>query len=195
MGGQVGTSSPTNYIFNMTNSTSSPTNPLFFSSSPTNYPLSTPTPTSSPTNPLFFSSSPTNYPLSTPSPSKKSKASDKSSKSFTKSSKGTKSPKKSSEEVSSGSKKSKKSDKSSRESFSPVSAPIADECIVCSNNPIRSMTKKAKKEEDSFSCEDYGEILQSKCNKHKKWIKEKYCQLSCYLAGNGYEGDVCCLND
>merc|ERR1711933_672977 len=164
-----GTSSPGNYILNMTNSTSSPTNPLFFSSSsPTNYPVSTQAPS------IFAFS-----------PSKKSKSSKKSSKepkSFSKSSKAPKSP------------ESKKSSKSVK-SLSPVSSPVADECIVCSNNPTRYMTKKAKKDRDPLSCEDYGEALEAKCNKHKEWIEEKYCQLSCYLIGKGYEGDVCCLNE
>merc|ERR1712119_205842 len=164
---------PGNYILNMTNSTSSPTNPLFFSSSsPTNYPVSTQAPS------IFAFS-----------PSKKSKSSNKSSKepkSFSKSSKAPKSPE---------SKKSSKSVKSPKGSLSPVSSPIADECIVCSNNPTRYMTKKAKKDRDPLSCEDYGEALEAKCNKHKEWIKVKYCQLSCYLIGKGYEGDVCCLNE
>merc|ERR1712119_220405 len=97
---------PGNYILNMTNSTSSPTNPLFFSSSsPTNYPVSTQAPS-----------------IFTFSPSKKLKSSDKSSKepkSFSKSSKAPKSPK---------SKKSSKSFKSPKGSLSPVSSPIADEC-------------------------------------------------------------------
>merc|ERR1712157_541533 len=134
--GQIGTSSPGNYILNMTTFTSSPTNPLFFSSSsPTNYPVSTQAPS------IFISSSsPTNYPVSTQapsnfafSPSKKSKSSKKSSKepkSFSKSSKAPKSP------------ESKKSSKSVK-SLSPVSSPVADECIVCSNNPTGYMTKKA----------------------------------------------------
>merc|ERR1711933_72646 len=171
---------------------SSPTNPLFFSSSsPTNYLVSTQAPS------IFTSSSsPTNYRVSTQapsiftfSPSKKSKSSDKFSKepkSFSKSSKAPKSPK---------SKKSSKSVKSPKGSLSPVSSPIADECIACSNNPTRYMKKKAKKDRNPLSCEDYGEALEAKCNKHKEWITEKYCQLSCYLIGKGYEGDVCCLNE
>jgi len=37
--------------------------------------------------------------------------------------------------------------------------------------------------------------INNKCNKDGKWTKFKYCQLSCYKAGNGYPGDVCCDDD
>merc|ERR1712060_24668 len=85
--------------------------------------------------------------------------------------------------------KKSKSDKSSKELFSPVSdTPIADECIVCSNDPSKSIL-------GSSSCEDNDKTLEAKCNKHEKWIENKFCQLSCYLSGKGYEGDDCCLDE
>merc|ERR1712111_221937 len=34
--------------------------------------------------------------------------------------------------------------------------------------------------------------LNNKCNKDDNWKKQKWCQLSCFNAGNGYPGDVCC---
>merc|ERR1712176_865480 len=66
---------------------------------------------------------------------------------------------------------------------------------VKNQTPLKNPPKNAKKDKDPLSCEDYGEALEAKCNKHYEWIKEKYCQLSCYLIGKGYEGDVCCLNE
>merc|ERR1712183_1005049 len=132
---------------------------------------------------MTYSDFPTTSPVYMPSYSKKSKV----SKSETKVSYSKASYSKESYSKASYSKKSK-SDKSSEESFSPVPT-TADECIVCSNNPSKRMLMKGK-----GGCEDYGK-LEAKCNKHQKWIKRKYCQLSCYLDGNGYEGDVCCLNE
>merc|ERR1712157_709330 len=128
----------------------------------TNYPVSTQAPS------IFISSSsPTSYPVSTQAPSIFAFSPSKKSKYSKKSSKAPKSP------------ESKKSSKSVK-SLSPVSSPVADECIVCSNNPTRYMsyllTKKTKRDRDPLSCEDYGEALEAKCNKHKEWIKEKYCQ-------------------
>merc|ERR1712127_22924 len=34
--------------------------------------------------------------------------------------------------------------------------------------------------------------IDNRCNKDGNWIANKYCRLSCYKAGNGYPGDVCC---
>merc|ERR1711971_881737 len=37
--------------------------------------------------------------------------------------------------------------------------------------------------------------INNKCSKDSKWTKFKYCQLSCYEAGYGYPGDLCCVDD
>merc|ERR1711862_924127 len=34
--------------------------------------------------------------------------------------------------------------------------------------------------------------LASKCTNKSFWINQKFCQLSCYNAGLGYDGDICC---
>merc|ERR1712183_344614 len=131
---------------------------------------------------MTYSDFPTTSPVYMPSYSKKSKV----SKSETKVSYSKASYSKASYSKASYSKKSYSKASYSKKSKSDKSS---DECIVCSNNPSKRMLMKAK-----GGCEDYGK-LQAKCNKHQKWIKRKYCQLSCYLDGNGYEGDVCCLNE
>merc|ERR1711862_1044835 len=35
-------------------------------------------------------------------------------------------------------------------------------------------------------------LIDTKCNKNPGWRQKKYCRLSCYEAGNGYSGDICC---
>ena len=35
-------------------------------------------------------------------------------------------------------------------------------------------------------------LVLSKCNNTLNWKKNKYCQHSCFHAGNGYHGDTCC---
>ena len=35
-------------------------------------------------------------------------------------------------------------------------------------------------------------LLFSKCNKSASWRANKFCQYSCYMTGNGYDGDICC---
>jgi len=59
-------------------------------------------------------------------------------------------------------------------------------CIECTNNPTNYMIYSGKK-----TCET-ADNLTSRCNTRPKWVNNKYCQLSCYEAGVGYSGDVCC---
>jgi len=35
-------------------------------------------------------------------------------------------------------------------------------------------------------------LLDTACNKNRQWTRQEYCQLSCFNAGNGYDGDNCC---
>merc|ERR1712157_525558 len=70
----------------------------------------------------------------------------------------------------------------------PTSAPVASPttpCIECTNNPTNFMINKGK------TCETVNNLT-SKCTSKPQWLKHKYCQLSCYEAGVGYPGDVCC---
>lgn len=66
------------------------------------------------------------------------------------------------------------------------SAPSSSPCIVCSDVPTPFMESEGKK------CFQYQRAMFSKCNKDSAWISSKYCQKSCFKAGNGYEGDICC---
>jgi len=60
------------------------------------------------------------------------------------------------------------------------------DCTICTDEPTPGMIAKGK------MCSQRQNFLQTKCNKKRSWTKAKYCQASCYEAGNGYEGDECC---
>jgi len=66
----------------------------------------------------------------------------------------------------------------------PTSSPTIS-CILCDDVETNNMIKKGK------DCATFNR-LQQKCNKINKWMQNKFCQLSCYNAGVGYDGDVCC---
>merc|ERR1711902_403875 len=63
-------------------------------------------------------------------------------------------------------------------------SPTSPDCIVCDDVETPGMVKKGK------DCTTIN--LKNKCNKNSNWIKKKFCRLSCYNVGNGYDGDVCC---
>jgi len=72
-------------------------------------------------------------------------------------------------------------------SESPSSQPSSiSSCTVCDNIATPWMVKNGKE------CTGDPNRLNRKCNKNRAWISNKYCQLSCYDAGNAYEGDICC---
>jgi len=58
-------------------------------------------------------------------------------------------------------------------------------CIICDDVETTWMTNNGK------DCTT-SDLIDSKCNKDTQWIANKFCQLSCYNAGYGYPGDVCC---
>lgn len=60
-------------------------------------------------------------------------------------------------------------------------------CIQCNDNETQGMKKKGQ---DCATID-----LGNKCNRNNNWKKRKFCQQSCYDAGLGYDGDVCCSND
>jgi len=43
-----------------------------------------------------------------------------------------------------------------------------------------------------YECEEADRYLVRRCNTHPVWSTEKYCQLSCYNLGLGYDGELCC---
>merc|ERR1712174_117530 len=73
----------------------------------------------------------------------------------------------------------------------PTQEPTAQEptppaCIICDDQENAWQIKKG------FDCATDTVRMNKKCNKDDKWIAKKWCRLSCYKAGNGYPGDVCC---
>jgi len=66
-----------------------------------------------------------------------------------------------------------------------TASPTSTYCIVCDNEETSWMKRNDK---DCIS----STLIDTKCNKSTLWVNNKYCRLSCYNAGNGYDGDVCC---
>jgi len=68
----------------------------------------------------------------------------------------------------------------------PTPAPtIADGCTDCDNTATPWMTRNGQE------CTTT-DLISSKCMDNNNWVRNKYCQQSCYDAGRGYNGDVCC---
>jgi len=65
----------------------------------------------------------------------------------------------------------------------PTSNPT--ECNICDDKNTPFM------ENNNEDCPTFNK-LHKKCNKANNWTKNGYCRLSCYNAGYGYPGDVCC---
>jgi len=59
-----------------------------------------------------------------------------------------------------------------------------NQCIECDDEETKGMKDNGK---DCTTIK-----ISNKCNLNDKWVKNKFCQLSCYNAGLGYDGDVCC---
>lgn len=70
----------------------------------------------------------------------------------------------------------------------PSTPPTLPSCIECTNVRNKSMKESGK------TCEESKKYIKKRCNKNTSWSKEKkkYCQLSCFNLGLGYEGDLCC---
>lgn len=65
--------------------------------------------------------------------------------------------------------------------YEPESEEKGELVCDCTDEPIDWMKTEC----------DGSHFINTKCNKNANWRKNKYCRLSCYNAGNGYEGDVC----
>jgi len=68
----------------------------------------------------------------------------------------------------------------------PTQKPTSTPCIVCDDRETKWQAN------NGYDCATDTTRMNNKCNKDSKWTANKYCQLSCYNAGNGYPGDVCC---
>merc|ERR1711971_155627 len=58
------------------------------------------------------------------------------------------------------------------------------QCIECDDEETNGMNNKNQ------DCSTHK--ISNKCNLNNNWAKNKFCQLSCYKAGLGYDGDICC---
>jgi len=67
---------------------------------------------------------------------------------------------------------------------SPTPAPVA--CTLCTDEETPWMTSNGV---DCIATE----LTNTKCNKNQKWNNNKFCQYSCFIEGNGYTGDNCCV--
>jgi len=69
----------------------------------------------------------------------------------------------------------------------PSSSSLADNsnCIQCDDTPVDWMIAQ------NFGCVN-SLFLSGKCKNSESWRQNKYCQLSCFNASLGYEGDECC---
>merc|ERR1711933_89036 len=59
-------------------------------------------------------------------------------------------------------------------------------CTICDNRETNWQ------KQNGFDCATDSVRMNNKCNKDAKWTQNGFCRLSCYNAGNGYPGDVCC---
>ena len=71
-------------------------------------------------------------------------------------------------------------------SNAPSSKPIIIQCIECVD--IRTPAMITYDEQ----CNQSGFLLQLSCKNNEDWRTNSYCQLSCFLAENGYDGVKCC---
>jgi len=68
----------------------------------------------------------------------------------------------------------------------PSLTPTSTPCTDCNDQETPYMINKGK------NCTTAN--LNNKCKQNSNWIANKYCMLSCYNSGNGYDGIVCCNN-
>ena len=61
------------------------------------------------------------------------------------------------------------------------------QCTSCTDKATPWMSRNDNKCKTS-------ELILTKCCGNKYWSRNKFCQLSCFKANNGYEGDDCCEN-
>ena len=62
-----------------------------------------------------------------------------------------------------------------------------ESCISCTDKRTPWMKRKGK------ICETTA-LIDTHCDQSNYWSRNKFCQLSCFKAENGYDGDECCDN-
>jgi len=63
-------------------------------------------------------------------------------------------------------------------------SPTSPSCSICDDRETPYMINNGK---DCTTTD-----LAKKCTNKSAWVSQKFCQLSCYNAGLGYDGDICC---
>jgi len=61
-----------------------------------------------------------------------------------------------------------------------------ESCISCSDVPSPWMEGK------DHTCEEGRWYIRNNCNTNASWEENVYCRQSCFSAGLGYDGDICC---
>mmetsp|Transcript_12657 Transcript_12657/g.18952 ORF Transcript_12657/g.18952 Transcript_12657/m.18952 type:complete len:97 (+) Transcript_12657:1-291(+) len=74
---------------------------------------------------------------------------------------------------------------SSEPTSEPSSMPSSTDCTICDDERTPWMKDNGKYCTNSYFTENF-------CNKKQYWKNNKFCRRSCYDAGYGYAGDVCC---
>jgi len=75
------------------------------------------------------------------------------------------------------------------EESTPGESNESPDCTICTDEPTPGMIAKGK------MCSEQPNAMKTRCNKKRSWTEAKFCQASCYEAGNGYEGDECCATE
>mmetsp|Transcript_21419 Transcript_21419/g.31793 ORF Transcript_21419/g.31793 Transcript_21419/m.31793 type:complete len:216 (-) Transcript_21419:607-1254(-) len=64
-----------------------------------------------------------------------------------------------------------------------------DDCVPCDDKPTPIMEDKGKK------CDDFPNVIESKCSGADNWVENKFCRYTCSMNGRGYrDEEECCAN-
>jgi len=69
----------------------------------------------------------------------------------------------------------------------PTDAPIVP-CTTCTDVGTPSMVNKGQACAERFNL-----VSGSKCIGLESWVKNNYCEFTCFVRGIGYDGDSCCI--
>jgi len=67
-----------------------------------------------------------------------------------------------------------------------TASPTVTPCTACTDERTQWMETNGK------MCDSWSYGISNNCNQNDNWVSAKTCQASCYAAGKGYAGDVCC---
>ena len=59
-------------------------------------------------------------------------------------------------------------------------------CVRCDDEPTQWMINNDK------DCSTSNWLINNKCSSNSHWTSQAYCRLSCFQAGRGYDGELCC---